>query len=192
MKLIESGNPILREVAEEVIDFEEAGQILDELEVLMREQEGVGMAAPQVGISKKIAIAEGDDWTVELINPEITFYGDKVTIAQEGCLSLPDLYLWVPRYRKVRVEYFDREGNSKRLRARGLLALSIQHEVDHLDGILIDKRGVTSDALTSLETSTEGANTSKADKTDSSVASGSNSPPGLRLHRHHDRHTKSV
>ncbi len=123
----------------------------------MHAANGVGLAAPQIGISQRMAVIwipaeveeQPDGTLVELepeqnyvlINPEVVKHSDKEELGQEGCLSLPGRYGDVPRYTWVTVDYFDLNGKRQRIRkANGLLGRALQHEIDHLDGILFTER----------------------------------------------------
>ncbi len=123
----------------------------------MHAANGVGLAAPQIGITQRIAVIwipaeeeeRADGTIVELapeqnyvlINPEIVKRGDKEEIGQEGCLSLPGRYGDVPRASWVTVDYTDLDGKQRRIRkAAGLLGRALQHELDHLDGVLFTER----------------------------------------------------
>lgn len=106
----------------------------------MHKERGVGLAAPQIGLSLRLAVAEVDDREYYLINPEITSLSQEKIVSEEGCLSLPGEFFPVLRSETVTVKYLNEKGLPKKLRAKGFLATVIQHEVDHLDGILIVNR----------------------------------------------------
>ena len=101
---------------------------------------GIGLAAPQVGTGLRLAVVDlqPDDQPapLHLINPEIVAVSDEESLREEGCLSLPGQYADVTRPARVKVRYFDLEGAKKELEADGLLAACLQHEIDHLDGVL--------------------------------------------------------
>jgi peptide deformylase len=106
----------------------------------MHTENGVGLAAPQIGIPLRLAVAEVDKKVYYWINPEITSYSQEKIVSEEGCLSLPGEYFSLLRSETVTVRYLNEKGLPKKLRATGFLATVIQHEVDHLDGILIVNR----------------------------------------------------
>lgn len=114
--------------------------LLPEMVETMRKENGVGLAAPQIDRSLRLAVAEVDDVVYYLINPEITSFSQEKILFEEGCLSLPGQFLPILRSEEVTVKYQNEKGLPKKLRATGLLAIVIQHEVDHLDGILIINR----------------------------------------------------
>jgi peptide deformylase len=107
----------------------------------MYDAPGIGLAAPQIGVMKRIVVmdlAEQDATPTPLvmINPEITHFGEELQVTEEGCLSIPELYYEVERPNNVTVVYTDLDGKKVTLEAEGKLAVCIQHELDHLDGVL--------------------------------------------------------
>lgn len=114
--------------------------LLPEMVETMHKENGIGLAAPQINKSIRLAVAEVDDTVYYLINPEITSYSQEKILFEEGCLSLPGQFFPIIRSEEVTVKYQNEKGLPKKLRATGLLAIVIQHEVDHLDGILIINR----------------------------------------------------
>ncbi len=137
-----------------------AKDLLDTVKVA-KDPEGAGLAAPQIGISKRIVVVRNffenplhpeeihSDDTI-LINPKITFFSSETEIDWEGCLSVPDKYGLVERSKKIKVSYKDLEGNNQKIKAEGFFARTIQHEIDHLDGILFTSR-IKGDTLTQRE-----------------------------------------
>jgi len=122
--------------------------LLRDMRETMMEARGVGLAGPQVGVMRRVAVihipacydAEGDpEVNLDLINPEIIRAGGQ-EVAIEGCLSFPDLIGEVPRYATVVVRARDADGKEFRVKARGYLARALQHEIDHLDGVLFFDR----------------------------------------------------
>lgn len=114
--------------------------LLPEMIKTMHEENGVGLAATQIGLSLRLAVAEVDGEVFYLINPEITSYSQEKIIFEEGCLSLPGEFYPILRSEEVTVRYQNEKGLPKKLRATGLLAIVMQHEVDHLEGVLIVNR----------------------------------------------------
>lgn len=113
--------------------------LLDDMADTMYDANGVGLAAPQIGILKRIAVIDVGDGIIELINPEIISEFGAET-ADEGCLSVPGKYGKVTRPTKVTVRATDRDGNEFEITGEGLLARAFCHEIDHLDGIVfVDK-----------------------------------------------------
>ena len=116
--------------------------LLDDMAETMYNAEGVGLAAPQIGVLKRIVVIDVGEGLIELINPVIT-YREGSAVGPEGCLSVPDYEGEVERAEIVHCEYYDRKGRKMLIKADGLLAVCIQHELDHLDGVLfIDKAKV--------------------------------------------------
>lgn len=156
------GHPVLRARARALTPAEikttTVQKLIDDMLETMVEYRGVGLAAPQVHESLRVFVASldtEDDGTVgppmALINPEIVPVGADVVEDWEGCLSIPDIRGRVPRARDIRVRGFDREGERIELRAFDYPARIIQHETDHLDGILFFDRMKTFETLTFLD-----------------------------------------
>ncbi len=142
MEIYVAGNPILRKPTEKVKIFDKKlGKLLDNMASTMYHAEGCGLAGPQVGIAKRLLVIDAfDDQGIrEFINPEIIEHSGEI-ISTEGCLSVPDYEGEVRRAGEVVVAFQDRKGAEKKLKADGLLAIALQHEIDHLNGVLfIDK-----------------------------------------------------
>ncbi len=135
-------DPRLKKVAApvEAVD-DDIRRLMDDMLETMYEAPGIGLAAPQVGVLQRVIVVdvapEGEERDPHfLANPEITWVSDDDATYNEGCLSLPDHYADVVRPRAVRIAYLDREGTARELEADGMLAICIQHEIDHLNGIL--------------------------------------------------------
>ena len=134
------GDDVLRKKSRTVETIDERiVQLLDDMAETMYDSEGVGLAAPQVGILKRIAVIDIGDGLIELINPEIvSFEGSEKDI--EGCLSVPGRHGYVLRPEKVKVTALDRNGEKIEIEATGMLKKALCHESDHLDGIVfVDK-----------------------------------------------------
>lgn len=135
-QIVEIGAEVLREKAKEVKEVNSAiTKLLDNMLDTMRQAEGIGLAAPQIGVSKRVIVVEVDDVLVELINPVILEKEGRST-SEEGCLSIPNMTGDVTRAAKVRVQGLNRQGKSVDIRAEKLLARALQHEIDHLEGVL--------------------------------------------------------
>ncbi|ACL69745.1 peptide deformylase [Halothermothrix orenii] len=136
------GDPVLRSKAKPVTEItKKTLSLIDNMVETMYQAEGVGLAAPQVGVSKRIIVVDTGEGQglIELINPEIIETEGK-DIMEEGCLSVPGQTGKVIRASKVTVKGLNRGGKEVRIRAEGFLARAFQHEIDHLNGILfIDK-----------------------------------------------------
>lgn len=118
----------------------EIQELLPKMIKTMHKEHGVGLAAPQINVPLRLAVAEVDGKEYYWINPEITSLSQEKIISEEGCLSLPGEFFPILRSETVTVKYLNEKGLPKKLRATGFLATVIQHEVDHLDGILILNR----------------------------------------------------
>jgi peptide deformylase len=138
------GDPVLREKAEPVDEVtDEIRTLVADMFDTMYAEEGVGLAAPQVGIGRRVIVVDPHEDDVEpfaLINPEIVHFSEDLDRGEEGCLSIPGLKEIVERSASVRVEGLDTRGLRVSIEAEGLLARILQHEVDHLDGVLFIDR----------------------------------------------------
>ena len=138
------GDPVLRKKAERIDPGDpRLAELIPRMFVSMRAAEGLGLAAPQIGESVRVAVIDGrgtpDGEDLVLINPEIiSAWGEQSR--EEGCLSLPEIWIKVKRSAHVKLKYQDTTGNDHEMRASELLATAFQHEIDHLDGILIIDR----------------------------------------------------
>ncbi|HZI22972.1 MAG TPA: peptide deformylase [Gemmatimonadales bacterium] len=134
------GSPVLRQRATPVARVDDAvRELVDDLLETMRAAKGVGLAANQVGLATRVAVVDvGEDAPppLVLINPRVVPVGDEQETAEEGCLSIPEIYGEVERPLNVTVEALDRDGRPYRAELSGFKARAVQHEVDHLDGVL--------------------------------------------------------
>jgi len=173
LKVARMGHPVLRARAKPLdpadIKSPRIQQLIDDMFETMQEYQGVGLAAPQVHHSLRVFVAgfaprprhegeeeddEDEDTSVPLmaiINPQITAIGDDTVEDWEGCLSIPDIRGRVPRAREIDVKAYDRKGRRITMRARGFTARVIQHETDHLDGVLFFDRMESLETLTFLD-----------------------------------------
>ncbi len=135
-----AGNPVLRQVAAKVTKIDKRiKRLLSDMADTMYKADGVGLAAPQIGVSVRIVVIDVGDGILEMINPEI-ISKEGSCINVEGCLSVPNFDGEVERAKSVKVKYQDRNGKPIVLNTTDILAIAVQHELDHLDGILfIDK-----------------------------------------------------
>lgn len=156
-KIVLYGQPVLREKAEPVTTFDPAlAQLADQMLEAMYEAKGIGLAAQQVGLTQSICVLdvppESDldeddqrlnphiEMPIALVNPEVLDPGPETWTYEEGCLSFPDINGKVIRPWKIRVRYQDLQGNPHEIEAEGLVGRAIQHEVDHLNGVLFIDR----------------------------------------------------
>ena len=135
-EVVQIGDDILRAKAQDVKRFDDRlGKLLDDMADTMYDAEGVGLAAPQIGISKKVVVIDVGEGLIELVNPKILESKGKQR-GEEGCLSLKGKFGIVTRAYWVKVEAQDRKGNVFQIEGEEFLARALQHEIDHLDGIL--------------------------------------------------------
>lgn len=140
-------NPVLRNKSEElpkdrISDYNRG--FFDAMKKVMYEDDGIGLAAPQVGLNKRFIVigknASPAKEDLVLVNPKITFSSSRTDTAEEGCLSLPGEFADVSRPSKIRFKALDENGEKVEFKAKGLFARVVQHEIDHLDGILFTDR----------------------------------------------------
>ena len=134
--VVQTGDPVLRKKCESVTAFnKELGALLDDMKETVRAENGAGLAAPQIGISKRVVVIDVGEGYFELVNPVIVSTKG-VQCGPEGCLSVKGKQGTVIRPDKVKAEYRDRNGKKHKLTAEGFFARAVCHELDHLDGIL--------------------------------------------------------
>ncbi|HAF63054.1 MAG TPA: peptide deformylase [Anaerolineaceae bacterium] len=150
LEVVKLPHPTLRKKAHEVRDFGDSLQeLVEDMIVTMREQDGVGLAAPQVNKSMRLIVVEypeddsredADAKLFVMVNPVIVKRSEETVLGMEGCLSVPDIVGEVERAERVEVRGLNRYGKKMKVRAKGWLARVFQHEIDHLDGVLfVDK-----------------------------------------------------
>ncbi|MGY8955890.1 MAG: peptide deformylase [Alphaproteobacteria bacterium] len=142
LPIVLAPDPVLKQICQpvDVIDDDVRARLDDMLDT-MYAAPGIGLSAPQVADGRRLIVCdvardgEGPQ-AYRMINPEITWQSEEQVQAEEGCLSIPDHYGEVSRFREIKVTYLDPEGESQELEANGLLSACLQHEIDHLDGVL--------------------------------------------------------
>jgi peptide deformylase len=148
------GDRVLRQPAKRVAKVDQSiRQLAEEMLQTMYSSDGIGLAAPQVGVNKQVIVIDcepdnPDNPPLILINPVIKNFGRNLCDAQEGCLSVPGVYMDVRRPEQVEVSYKDENGRPQTLKASGLLSRAIQHEMDHLNGVIFVDRVENGLALT--------------------------------------------
>jgi len=159
LKVARLGHPVLRQPARRLAPSEVADpgfqRLIDDMFETMHEYEGIGLAAPQVHERVHLFVAGAEDPEVEvppivMVNPEISPIGEATEDDWEGCLSIPDIRGRVPRATEIRIRSLDRHGGEQSMTASGFAARVIQHETDHLNGILFLDRMTSLDSLTFL------------------------------------------
>jgi peptide deformylase len=142
LPIITAPDPRLKIKARQVAKVDpKVRRLMDDMLETMYQAIGLGLAAPQVGVAQRVIVVdaarEGEERNpLRIANPEILWRSEETTIANEGCLSLPEHYADVSRPAEIRLRYFDHENEIREMSAKGLLATCIQHEIDHLDGVL--------------------------------------------------------
>jgi peptide deformylase len=135
------GDSVLKKKAEKIRDItpEIKELVFNMKETLLRAQ-GVGLAAPQIGISKRVIVVETETGAVGFINPEIITKSKQKEVQEEGCLCMPGIFFKIKRAKEAEIGALGEKGEIVRIEAKGLLARIFQHEIDHLNGILIIDR----------------------------------------------------
>jgi len=163
LPIITAPDPRLKLVASRVDAVDDGvRRLMDDMLETMYEAPGVGLAAPQVGVSKRVIVADvarsGEaPQPMLMANPEIIEASQEQVVFEEGCLSLPEHFADVKRHERIRIRYLDRENEIREQDVEGFLATCVQHEIDHLDGVLfVDhisglKRGMIMRKLTKLK-----------------------------------------
>ncbi len=156
LPIIVAPDPFLKQVSEPVAKVtDDIRRLMDDMLETMYEAPGIGLAAVQIGVAKRVIVIDlgkpktGDDEDAEpekdtrierrpmyFVNPEIVWASDEYVVCEEGCLSVPELYDDVERPGRVKVRYLDYHGAAQEIDAEGMLAVCIQHEMDHLEGVL--------------------------------------------------------
>ncbi len=140
-KIVKDGDPILLKKCKPVEKFDSRlHQILDDMKETMYAADGLGLAAPQVGIIRRAVVIDVGEGLIELINPEITYESEETQYGTEGCLSYPELYGYVTRPKTVRFKAQDRSGNWYEKEVGDLFARCVCHELNHLDGITLPEK----------------------------------------------------
>jgi peptide deformylase len=138
LQILRYPDPRLYTVAKPVAQVDERiRRLVDDMLESMYEAEGVGLAATQVDVHERVIVIDTTDARnapIVLINPELIARSEEMTLGDEGCLSVPEIYDKVPRHARVRVRALDRSGEPRELDAEGLLSVCVQHEMDHLQG----------------------------------------------------------
>ena len=148
LQIVTHPNKILRKISEEIdvlkpkntLKTKEFSDLLTDMTETMIKKDGVGLAAPQIGKNIRVIVVVIDNKIITMINPKITKRSWSKEAREEGCLSVPKTYGKVKRHKQINCTYIDKNGKNKKLKLEKMNARVIQHEIDHLDGILfIDK-----------------------------------------------------
>jgi peptide deformylase len=142
LPIITAPDPRLKQIAQPVEKVDaEVRKLMDDMLETMYAAPGIGLAAPQVGVLKRVIVLDlarddEDPQPLKMANPEVVWVSDDDAVYNEGCLSLPEHYADVARPAACKVRYLDAQNEIRMLKAEGLLATCVQHEIDHLEGIL--------------------------------------------------------
>jgi len=142
LPIVLAPDPVLKAKAKPVAAVDDSiRRLMDDMLETMYAAPGIGLAANQIGVLKRVIVLdvarEGDaPKPVGMANPEVVWASDELSVYNEGCLSLPEHYADITRPKEIRVRYLDRDGKKQEIAADGLFATCIQHEIDHLDGVL--------------------------------------------------------
>lgn len=143
MEVRKAGDKVLKMKAEPVLHVDKKiRKLLDDMAQTMYSADGVGLAAPQVGVSLRVIVIDVNEELIELINPVIT-KSEGCELGNEGCLSIPGVFGEVERFAEVTVTGLNRFGKNISITGTGLLSRALQHEIDHLDGILFIEKAQT-------------------------------------------------
>ena len=140
--ILTAPDPRLKAVSTDVATVDaEIRKLVDDMTESMYAAEGIGLAAVQIGVAKRVIVIdldqkEGKKNPRAFINPKILWASEETAVFEEGCLSVPEIWDDVERPARIKAEYLDRDGNKQLLEADGLLATCLQHEMDHLNGVL--------------------------------------------------------
>lgn len=164
LNILKEPNPILRQKTVKVKDplDKKVQELIFNMLETMYEANGVGLAAPQVGSNHRLCVIEADGNQYVLINPQITAKSKTKIISEEGCLSVPGKYFPIARHSEVQVRFIDEFGKPAKIKGQGLLARALQHELDHLDGILVLDRIKKSALRKALQTENDKTKNPKA------------------------------
>ena len=142
LPILVAPHPILKRKAQPVAEMDaRVVKLMDDMVETMYDANGIGLAAPQVGVLDRVIVVDVHEKgepanPMRLANPEIVWSSDEKSVCEEGCLSVPEQYAEVTRPQRIRVRYLDEKNQQQEIEADGMLATCIQHEIDHLDGVL--------------------------------------------------------
>ncbi|SMF82713.1 peptide deformylase [Azospirillum oryzae] len=142
LPILVAPHPILKRKAQPVAEVDaRVVKLMDDMVETMYDANGIGLAAPQVGVLDRVIVVDVHEKgepanPIRLANPEIVWSSDEKSVCEEGCLSVPEQYAEVTRPQRIRVRYLDEKNQQQEIEADGMLATCIQHEIDHLNGVL--------------------------------------------------------
>ncbi len=142
LEILVAPHPVLKQKAKPVEKVDaRVAKLMDDMVETMYAAQGIGLAAPQIGVLERVIVVDVHEKgeppnPIRLANPEIVWTSDEKSVCEEGCLSVPEQYAEVTRPKAVRVRYLDEKNKVREMDADGMLATCIQHEIDHLNGVL--------------------------------------------------------
>ena len=142
LNILVAPHPVLKQKAKPVEKVDaRVARLMDDMVETMYAAKGIGLAAPQVGLLDRVIVVDVHEKgekpnPIRLANPEIVWSSDEKAVCEEGCLSVPEQYAEVTRPKAIRVRYLDEQNEIREIEADGMLAICIQHEIDHLNGVL--------------------------------------------------------
>jgi len=141
-EVVRFGYPVLRDIARPVVDFNKSLTKLLEVmkKTLMERDDGAALAAPQIAVLQRVIVMDYEGEFLEVINPKYLFKSAELVNGTEGCLSLPEYFGNVMRHKTIKIEFYDRDGRKQIIERSDEVARCLQHEIDHLDGILFVDR----------------------------------------------------
>lgn len=166
LPILVAPHPVLKRKAQPVAEVDaRVAKLMDDMVETMYDANGIGLAAPQVGVLDRVIVVDVHEKgeqpnPIRLANPEIVWSSDEKAVCEEGCLSVPEQYAEVTRPERIRVRYLDERNQPQELEADGMLATCLQHEIDHLNGVLfVDylstlKRGILLKKVQKLQKAT--------------------------------------
>jgi peptide deformylase len=138
LKVLKDGDPVLRVKSVPTLINQEVKDLVDNMKETMINENGIGLASPQVGVNLRVIVIKLNDGTIqELINPTIIWYSESRVPFEEGCLSIPDHFTNVIRSVKIGIKFMDISGKYRKWKLKGMESRVVQHEIDHLDGVLM-------------------------------------------------------
>ncbi len=138
LKVLKDGDPLLRLKSVPTLINQEVKDLVDNMKETMINENGIGLAAPQVGVNLRVIVIRLNDGAIqELINPTIIWYSESRVSFEEGCLSIPDQFINVIRSVKIGIKFMDISGKYRKWKLKGMESRVVQHEIDHLDGVLM-------------------------------------------------------
>ncbi len=142
LDILVAPHPVLKQKAKPVAAVDaRIAKLMDDMVETMYAAQGIGLAAPQIGVLERVIVVDVHEKgekpnPIRLANPEIVWRSEETAVCEEGCLSVPEQYAEVTRPKAVRVRYLDEANQPREIAAEGMLAICIQHEIDHLNGVL--------------------------------------------------------